>query len=136
MIRVARPRSDTYLELVSRLRLRPLRTEEEYDAAVAMLDTLALRTLDNDEQMYLDALTHFVEDYDRRRRRTPGEGLSALGVLRHLMEESGMGPGDLGKVLGSASAASMILHHKRALSQAQIKKLARHFRVNPGLFLR
>ena len=127
---------DDYLELVKRFPLKPLRDEDEYDAAAAMLDTLVVRTLTPGEQDYLDALTHFVEDFDHRNREQPGAKLTPLALLKHLMEENEMTPRDLGRVLGSASAASMILHGQRGLSKSQILKLAQRFGVAASLFLR
>jgi antitoxin component HigA of HigAB toxin-antitoxin module len=46
-----------------------------------------------------------------------------------------MGTGDLGAIIGSLSAASMILTGARAISTQQAIKLARHFKVDVGLFL-
>lgn len=127
--------ADDYFNLVKQFPLRPLRGEMEYDAAVAMLDTLVLRELSEGEQDYLEALTRFVEDYDQRNRRPPGTKLSALARLRHLMAESQMTSADLGRVLGSASVASMILRGRRGISKAHLKKLADRFRVDARLFL-
>jgi HTH-type transcriptional regulator/antitoxin HigA len=127
---------DDYLELVKRCPLKPLRDETEYDAATAMLDTLVVRTLSQGEQDYLDALTHFVEDYDHRNREKPGSKLTPLSLLKHLLVENQMTSRDLGKVLGSPSSASMILHGRRGMSKAQIMKLAERFHVDPSLFLR
>lgn len=127
--------ADDYLALVKRFPLRPLRGEKEYDAAAAMLDSLVLRDLTAGEQDYLEALTRFVEDYDQQNRQRPGAGLSALARLRHLMAENQMTSADLGRVLGSASAASMILRGHRGISKMQVKKLAARFRVDAKLFL-
>jgi HTH-type transcriptional regulator/antitoxin HigA len=127
--------ADDYFNLVKRFPLRPLRGEKEYDAAAAMLDSLVLRELSEGEQDYLEALTRFVEDYDQKHRRPPGAKLSALARLRHLMTESQMTSADLGRVLGSASAASMILRGRRGISKAHLKKLADRFRVDAKLFL-
>lgn len=126
---------DDYLALVKRFPLRPLRGEKEYDAAAAILDSLVLRDLSEGEGDYLEALARFVEDYDQKNRRKPGADLSALARLRHLMEETQMTSADLGRVLGSASAASMILRGHRGISKTQMKKLAARFRVDAKLFL-
>lgn len=127
--------SDDYLDLVKRFPLRPLRSEKEYDAAVAILDTLVVRDLAVGEADYLEALTRFVEDYDQKNRKPPGEKLSLLAGLKHLMSENKMTSADLGRLLGSASAASMILRGRRGISKAQVKKLAARFRLDASFFL-
>lgn len=126
---------DDYLALVKRFPLRPLRSEKEYDAAAAMLDSLVLRALSEGERDYLEALTRFVEDYDQKNRERPGRGVSPLALLRHLMGENQMTSADLGRVIGSPSAASMILRGHRGISKAQSKKLAVRFRVDAKLFM-
>jgi HTH-type transcriptional regulator/antitoxin HigA len=56
-----------YLRLVRQFPLRPLRGDKDYDAAAALLDILVGRAhLTNGQQDYLDALTTFVEAYDRK----------------------------------------------------------------------
>jgi HTH-type transcriptional regulator / antitoxin HigA len=130
---------DDYLNLVRRFPLRPIRGEAEYDAAAQMIDELALRnegTLSPGEQDYLDAITEFVEAYDREHYQLDLSGLSAVQIVRHLMESSDMKPADLGRILGSRSAATQILNGHRQLSKAQMLKLAAHFKVDGGLFLR
>ena len=75
-----------------------------------------------------------LEDYDRR-HRVPS-GLTELDLLRHLVEESGMSVVDLGRVLGSHATASLLLAGKRKMSKAVMLRLAEHFAIDPGLFLR
>ena len=50
------------------------------------------------------------------------------------MEQNEMNSEALGKVLGSKTAASLVLNGKRELSKAHIRKLASRFKVDPGLF--
>ena len=55
--------------------------------------------------------------------------------FRFLMEQNDMKPADLGRLLGSRSAASMILSGKRALSKTHIRNLATHFKLDASVFL-
>jgi HTH-type transcriptional regulator/antitoxin HigA len=130
------PQRDHYLELVKRLPLRPIRTVAEYEAAAKLLDSLVLRTdLNNGEKDYVDALSVFIEDYDRRHKICDTSGRTALDMLRHLMDVNDLDVTGLGTVLGSKGVASEILHGKRSLSKSHIFKLAERFSVDPGLFL-
>jgi len=131
-----RSRLADYLELVKRMPLRSFRTVGEYDAAAKLLDTLVLRAdLSDGEKDYVEALSLFVEDYDRRHNVFDTAGRSPLDMLKHLMEANDMTVSDLGALLGSKGVASEILHGKRSLSKSHILKLAERFNVDPGLFL-
>src|SRR5438876_10825622 len=128
----------SYLSMVKRFALRPLRSECEYDAAAAVLDTLAVRpegSLDPGEQDYLDTLTMLVEAYDREHYGINTEQRDPLTMLKYLMQESEMTQAELGRLLGNRALASLILNGHRQLSKSHIRKLADHFKVSPALFL-
>lgn len=127
-----------YLALIDRFPLRPLRSERDYDAAVAVLDALAVRpegSLDPGEQDYFDTLTILVETYDRDHDETVNEPGDPLTTLKYLMQESGMTQAALGRLLGNRALASSILTGQRQLSESHLRKLAGHFKVSPTLFL-
>jgi HTH-type transcriptional regulator/antitoxin HigA len=126
-----------YLALIDVFPLRPLRSERDYDAAVAVLDTLAVRSessLDPGEQDYFDTLTMLVEAYDLDYHDVDTEQREPLTMLKYLMQESGMSQTDLGRLLGNRALASVILNGHRHLSKAPICKLADHFKLSPALF--
>lgn len=129
---------DDYLNLVRRLPLRPIRSGREHVEAVRMLTALVGRpggTLSEGDRDYVEALSLFVKNDDERgcglRKRWP----LPLETLRFLMREHAMNTEALGKILGSQSAASLVLNGKRELSKTHIRKLATHFKVDPGVFL-
>jgi HTH-type transcriptional regulator/antitoxin HigA len=127
-----------YLALVRRFPLRPIRGPRDYDAAADMLDGLVTKDeneLTAGERDYLDTLTLLVERYDDEHYQMPLARKTPAETLKYLMEQSGMGVADLGRVIGSQPAASMVLHGRRELSKSQIRKLAGHFKVEPGLLL-
>jgi len=129
-------RRDDYLDLVKQLALRPIRTVSEYEAAAKLLDSLVPRTdLSDGEKDYVEALSAFIEDYDRRHKVFDTSGRTPLDMVRHLMEANDLDVTGLGNVLGSKGIASEILHGKRSLSKSHIFKLAERFSVDPGLFL-
>lgn len=129
----------SYLALLKRFPLRPIRSESDYDAASAVLDRLVVRdenTLDEGETDYLEMLELLIEDYDERHfqprpdKRTPGQR------LKELMHQTSMTPVDLRSLLEvSQPLVSLILSGKRELSKANIKRLAEHFRLDAGYFL-
>jgi antitoxin component HigA of HigAB toxin-antitoxin module len=133
-----RREGDSYMKLIRRHSLRPIRTEAEYDAAVKMLNELVVRDereLDRGESDYLDVLTDLVAAYDSKNHQIDTASLTPLELLNFFMDQHQMTRGELGKVLGSAPAASMILKRQRPISRAQAHKLAERFHVDYRLFL-
>ena len=135
----SRPRvGKRYLQLFGQFPIRPIRSDGEYEAALAVLDPLAIRdegSLSHDEQDYLEALTLVVSAYDDKHHRIDTSNVTPRRLVRHLMQERGMSASDLGLVLGSKSAATFILNGSRVPSRTQCFKLARYFGLDPGAFL-
>ena len=130
---------DSYFELVRAFPLRPIRSEQQLDRAVAVLLKLSTskpeRKLDSGERDYLEALTLLVQRFEQSRRGSALPKLTPLDRLKFLMEQRSMTVNDLGRVIGSQPNASLVLHGKRAMSKSQILKLAGHFAVSPALFM-
>lgn len=126
-----------YLNLVRQFPLRPIRSKRELDRAMKIAGHLATYdegTLPPGEQDYLDALTVFIEDFQRR-HPVDMPAVSPLAMLRHLMEQHNMSITDLGRIIGSQSNASLILSGKRAISKRVMRLLSEYFAVPPALFL-
>ena len=127
-----------YMALVERFPLRPIRSAADHKAALRIIDELMKL---GDDQLtagqadYLAALGRFVIDYERERLATKFGEATPLEVLQHLMESRGMTQAELAHLIGSRSAATMILHGDRELSKSQIRALAKHFSVSPAVFL-
>jgi HTH-type transcriptional regulator / antitoxin HigA len=60
---------------------------------------------------------------------------SSVEALRELMQQRSMKLADLAALIGSKGVASEILNGKRAMSKANIKRLAGYFGVSPEVFL-
>jgi HTH-type transcriptional regulator / antitoxin HigA len=127
----------TFGDLVRGLRPLPIRSEEQYDRTVAVMNKLAVRDrLSCDERDYLDLLTLLVEAYDERHYDFGPDPRTPLQRLKGLMDTAAVTPGELALVLGvGKSAVSMVLSGKRDLSKGAIRKLARRFKVDAGYFL-
>ncbi|MBA4191844.1 MAG: transcriptional regulator [Planctomycetaceae bacterium] len=125
---------DRYLELIRQFPLRPLRTEYDLDAAVAVIDSLIDQdTLATPEQDYLDVLSDLVEAYEAE--AVPISPVADADMLRFLIEQKGVTQTELAKKAGIAeSTISAVLAGKRKLNRLQIGKLARFFHVAPGTF--
>lgn len=127
-----------YLALVRRFPLRRIRAQAEHRRAIAIIDELMAEgdeRLSDGQSDYLEALARFVTDYERDHALTALKNATPLEVLKHLMESRHMTPSQFGDVIGSRSAATMILKGEREMSKPQIRTAAEHFNVSPALFL-
>lgn len=138
-MKTSRNASIGFLDLVRDFPLRPIRTRADHEAASRTLRHIVGNTpeeeLTVDEQDYLDTLTLLVHDFQQRRRLEDLSAMEPVDILRHLMEENGLNGTELGKVIGSRTAASMVLNGKRSLSKVHIQRLTKRFNVDASLFL-
>ena len=137
--KIKKPRKrteDTYLELVHRFPLRPIRTESELDRAIAVINQLLDRDdLDPGEDDYLDVLGDLVKRYEDKAYPMPTDDLTDAEMLEHLIEAKGVKQVEVARGAGIAeSTLSEVLAGKRKLTRGQVEKLARYFHVEPGVF--
>jgi antitoxin component HigA of HigAB toxin-antitoxin module len=126
----------TYRELCQLYLPRPIHAASEDEAATEMMNALAVfPKLNPEQQDYLDALTEFVDAYDKA-KPVRWAKIEGLDVLKHLMTEHEMNGAHLSRILGgSRNLGAMILRGDRNLTLAHVRKLAAHFNVSPELFI-
>jgi len=112
-----------------------LRTEEQYNKAVKLLDQLIDKVSEkpNDTlDSLIDILGTLIEDYENKHVPEPvGDPISSL---KHFMEEHNLKQSDLSEI-GSQGVVSEILNGKRTLNVAQIKALSKRFNTSPAVFI-
>ncbi len=111
-----------------------IRTEPEYDAAVARLNALADEIGDNPRDpsyRLIETLSVLVEAYDKENYNLLEA--SGVNVIRFLMAEHGLTQNDLPEI-GSQGVVSEVLAGHRTLNVRQIQALADRFSVDPGAF--
>src|SRR5436305_718140 len=125
----------SYLALVRRFPLRPLRSDADLDAAVEVVDELIDRPrLAAPERDYLDVLSDLVEAYEET--AVPMRAVADAELLRFLIEQRGVTQAAAAAGAGiPESTVSEVLAGKRRLNRGQITRLAGYFRVSPGAFL-
>ena len=118
----------------------PIRNKAQHLAAMDELMRLG-RLMDSGKAtpVQKDAahvLKLLVLDYESARFGDAGMADSTpVERLRYLMDEGGMTPSDLGRVLGDRPLGFRILSGQRELSKAHIRKLSEHFKVDPSYFM-
>jgi HTH-type transcriptional regulator / antitoxin HigA len=128
--------NSSYLALVVAYPIHPIRSEEDLDQAIAVIDRLLSRRkpLDSQEQDYLESLSHEVERYEAEAHPMPA--VSDAAMLRHLIDAREARLSDVAQATGIVlSTLSAVLSGKRPLNRKHIEKLAPYFGVEPGVFL-
>jgi antitoxin component HigA of HigAB toxin-antitoxin module len=124
----------TYRTLCDLLLPRPIRDAASCAEATALLDALAVFPALNEEQLdYLDALSHFIKEYEGDAEMPK---VSGLDLLRSLVEENGLTAAGLSRILGgSRTLGAMILRGERNITAGHARALGLHFKLSPGAFL-
>ena len=106
--------------------IQPIKTEADYDRALAEINTLWGSEPDTQEGDRLDILMTLVEAYETRHHSIdPPDPVDAI-LFR--MEQQGLTRKDLEPIIGSRSRVSEVLNRKRTLSLEMIRNL--HKRLN------
>ena len=116
-------------------RLRPIRSEVEYDRMVALPNVLLVTVGDKPDHALSGLLApvgELVADHDASHYAI--HAAEPREVSRSLIESRGLRQGDLAAVLPQGNL-SAILAGKRKISATLAGKLAKYFNVSPAVFV-
>ena len=122
--------------------IRPIRTEEDYEAALGriseLMDALSppegqIEDEDNPGRLELDVLSDLVERYEDKHYPTGFPSVTA--AIEFQMDQMGMARRDLIPFLGSSARVSEVLSGKRPITMAMARALHRHLRIPADLLL-
>jgi len=108
-------------------KIRAIRTETDYKAALARVDALMVAKFGTPEGDELDVLADLIELYEAR--HVPMGYPTALAALRFRMEQADLSPRDLIPFIGGRAKVSEILSGKRPLTM----QMARALHSNLGI---
>ena len=102
-----------------------LRTEAEYDAAIAVIERLLDEDVEPGSEGYdhLEFLSVLVEHYEDE--RYPMGAVTPQQAVMFMLEQKGLDRSDLNDVMGGKSRVSEFLNGKRELSKSQVEGLRR-----------
>lgn len=123
----------SYLNLIVELPLASIKSQKQLDAAQAMMDRLLQQeSLDEGEELYLDALSDLVAAYEDA--HYPIAPASDADMLRHLMDAKEVTQAELHRKTGiPKSTISEVLAGKKPFSKALIRILAGFFKVDASV---
>jgi HTH-type transcriptional regulator/antitoxin HigA len=103
--------------------LKPIKTEDQYDEALARIYDLMQMDIkpDTAESDELEILVILVKEYENE--HYPMSAPNPLEAIKFRLDQMGLSEKELGEILGYRSRKSEILSGKRKLSLAMIRKL-------------
>lgn len=112
--------------------VKPLRTEDDYRAAVERIDALVVLP-DAETNDELELLTILVLAWESE--HLAEAMLDPIAYLLASMDNRGLTQSDLARVLGSSSRAAEVLGGKRDLSKAMIRTLVEAWQLDAATLL-
>ena len=124
------------------VQVRAIRSEEDYDAALAriteLMDALSgpegqVEEVDDPFRVELDVLTDLVELYEERRH--PISLPDPLSAIKFRMDQANLTPRDLVPFIGSRAKVSEVLSGKRAITMSMARALHQHLGIPADVLL-
>lgn len=114
--------------------IAPIKSEDDYEVALAEIATLMDAERDTPEGDRLDVLATLVEAYEARHWAIdPPEPIEAIRIR---MKQRGLRPRDLEPYLGTRARVSEVLNRKRPLTLPMIRRLSRGLGIPAAILIR
>jgi HTH-type transcriptional regulator / antitoxin HigA len=114
--------------------LKPIRSEEDYEAALAELGRLWGPPSGTAEGDRLDVLATLIEAYEAEHH--PMDPPDPIEAIKFRMEQQGLTRKDLERLLGTRTRVSEVLNRKRSLSIAMIRRLHEELGISAEVLIR
>jgi HTH-type transcriptional regulator/antitoxin HigA len=101
--------------------LKPIRTEADYDAALAEVERLWGAQIGTPNGDRLDVLATLIDVYEAQQH--PMDPPDPIEAILFRMEQQGLTRRDLEEIIGSRSRIAEVLSRKRGLSIEMIRRL-------------
>ena len=115
-------------------KVKPIRTEKDYEVALARIDALMDSEPGSAEFDELDVLTDLVELYESKHE--PMGYPSPVAAIEFRMEQGKLSPRDLIPFIGSRAKVSEVLSGKRAITMPMARALHEHLGIPADVLLR
>ena len=114
--------------------LKPIKTKEDYRAALKRLEEIFDAKIGTPEGDELDILGFMVDDYENK--HYPIEAPDPIEAIKIRMEEMHLKQVDLIPEIGGKSRVSEVLNRKRRLTVDMIRKLTARLNLSASLLIK
>jgi HTH-type transcriptional regulator / antitoxin HigA len=115
------------------IKIRPIKTEEDYDAAVARIEKLMSAAPGSNEEDELDVLATLVDAYEAK--RFPMDAPDPVSAIQFRMEQQGLTRKDLEPMIGSRARVSEVMTGKRGLTLAMVRRVRSGLGISADLLV-
>ncbi|UWL61660.1 helix-turn-helix domain-containing protein [Brucella pseudintermedia] len=116
------------------IELKPIRTEADYDAALAEVERLWGAKSGTPDGDRLDVLATLIEVYEAK--NYPMDPPDPIEAIRFRMEQQGLTRKDLEPMIGPRNRVADVLNRKRGLSIEMIRQLHDHLGISAEVLIR
>ena len=114
--------------------LKPIRSEADYDAALAEIERLWGARVGTPEGDRLDILATLVDAYENE--HYPMDPPDPIEAIKFRMEQQGLSRKDLAGILGSRTRVAEVLNRRRGLSINMIRRLHEKLGISVEVLIR
>ena len=114
--------------------LKPIRTEADYDAALAEVERLWGAKSGTPDGDRLDVLATLIGVYEEKHH--PMDPPDPVEAIRFRMEQQGLTRKDLEPMIGPRNRVADVLNRKRGLSIEMIRQLHDHLGISAEVLIR
>ncbi len=123
-----------YRRLLTKYAPQPIRSQQDYNRALAQLEELMTPQPEMAESMLIEVLSTLVEAYESRELPLPK--VTPAAMLQHLLAERAVRPAELARQTRIPPATiSNVLAGRRNISRQNAVRLGDYFGVSPVAFL-
>ena len=114
--------------------IRPIKTEADYDSALAIIDNLMGAAPNTPESDELEILVALVEAYEAK--HWPIDAPDPIAAIEHAMDARGLSQKDFAELIGSQPRASEVLNRRRPLTLGMIRALSAKWNLPADILVR
>lgn len=123
-----------YRRLLAKYAPQPIRSQESYEQALALLEKLMVPRPDAARSLLIEVLATLIEKYESREYPTPE--VAPADMLAKLLKTKGVKPAEVAKQTGIPTATlSNVLARRRGISKQSAFRLGEYFGLSPIVFL-
>jgi HTH-type transcriptional regulator/antitoxin HigA len=115
------------------MQIHPIRTEADYDAAVARIAKLIHAKLDTTEGEELDILATLVDAYEAKHHAI--DAPDPIAAIQFRMEQQGLTRKSLEPLIGSRARVSEVMTRRRTLTLAMIRRVRNELGISADVLI-
>ena len=116
------------------MEIQPIKTEQDYDAALRAIEALWNAPEGSSEADRLEILITLVEAYEAAHH--PIDPPDPIEAIKFRMEQQGLTRKDLEPLIGTRTRVSEVLNRKRSLSIGMIRRLHDRLGISAEVLIR